>query len=230
MAKSLCIARTATVRTSHTPTPALDLLSCLIDDAVMRAIVVLCGLAAGCAGTRHLDPPPQPALVMPPVAVPPTPPPPGVARVIFDVVDGPAIVHVKQATPTSTTWVQACVTPCVTDLVAGAQEVSFQMRDDPSHGDYTTVNVPAGTSLYRRALGGYTTHPGLLIGGYIVGYTGLTTLLFSSLIYLINGSSGGVGNVVLFSLGMTVAGGAMFYAGWPSDQQGSVTQYAFPPR
>ncbi len=37
-------------------------------------------------------------------------------------------------------------------------------------------------------------------------------------------------NTALVGLSMTIGGGLMFYEGWPTEQQGSVTQFALPPR
>src|SRR5579862_3283600 len=147
----------------------------------MRAAIGLVVLVA-CAGTRHIDPPPVPVQIIPPVGVPPDPPPPGVSRVLFDVVDGPSLIQIKTMRAEGAFWGPLCTTPCAADLPAGQHDISFQLKSDPGHGDSDLLTVVPGTSVYRRSLGERTTSPGLLLGGYIIGYSGIVTLLMSAMI------------------------------------------------
>jgi hypothetical protein len=56
-------------------------------------------------------------------------------------------------------------------------------------------------------------------------------LLFSAMITALESSQEHAGrNAAYIGLGMTIVGGAMFYEGWPTEQPGSVTQFALPPR
>src|SRR5580692_12919282 len=162
----------------------------------MRALWI--GLAlAGCAGARHLDPPPIPAAIVPAVAMPSTAPPPYVARVVFDVVDGPATIQFKTIQSIGAVWLPVCTTPCVADVPIGIQNVSFQLRSDPSRGDSDQVLFVPGTSVYRRALGGHDSNAGLLVGGYFVAYTGVSTLMMSLLMLSLGGGTSGARDVAL---------------------------------
>jgi hypothetical protein len=181
----------------------------------------------GCTGTRHLDPPPQPAALVPPVAVPPTPPTD--SRVILDVVDGPSDVQIKVINPSGALWAPVCTTPCALDLPAGPHELSFVLRGDSEHNDAATVNVPHGASLYRRQLAYRTESPGMTIGGYFIGYTGLVVLLTGLAIAAANEAGGRYGNsnvgldVALVGGAMTLGGGLMFYYGQPAQREAAVT-------
>ena len=196
----------------------------------MRAALGLVALV-GCAGTRHIDPPPPPVQIIPPVGVPAGATPPGVSRVLFDVTDGPSLIQIKTMRAEGAFWGPLCTTPCAADLPAGQHDISFQLKRDPAHGDSDLLTVVPGTSVYRRSLGERSTSPGLLLGGYLIGYSGLTVLLFSAMVTALESRSDHAGrNMAYVGLGMTVVGGAMFYEGWPTEQPGSVTQFALPPR
>ena len=195
----------------------------------MRALGIV--VLVGCAGTRHIDPPPQPVAIIPQVAIPQEPPAPGVSRVLFDVVDGPSLIQIKTQQGNNVMWGPLCTTPCAADLPAGQHDVSFQLKSDPSHGDSDLLPVEPGTRVYRRSLGERSTSPGLLLGGYIIGYSGLVVMMMSAIVTGLETRSDHAGrNTALVGLGMTIGGGLMFYEGWPTEQQGSVTQFALPPR
>jgi hypothetical protein len=190
-------------------------------------------VAAGCAGTRHLDPPPPPAAVMPQVALPP-PPAPGTGRVIVDVVDGRAEVQIRTMQPGGAQWRPMCATPCVIDLFPGRVEASFLVGN---HGDTDFIDVPPGTSVYRRQLLERDESPVLLVAGYTVGYFGILTAFTGLMISAIenvdntNRTTTHVGrNVGLVGVGMSIAGGLMFYYGWPTVRPAAVTQFAVPPQ
>ena len=188
-------------------------------------------MLVGCAGTRHIDPPPRPVAIIPQVAIPQDPPAPGVSRVLFDVVDGSSLIQIKTQQGNNVMWGPLCTTPCAADLPAGQHDLSFQLKSDPGHGDSDLLTVVPGTSVYRRSLGERSTSPGLLLGGYVVGYTGLLVLMSSLMITALETNNEHAGrNTALIGLGMTFTGGLMFYEGWPTEQQGSVTQFALPPR
>jgi hypothetical protein len=201
---------------------------------MLRSTGLVLIVTVGCAGTRHIDPPPPPTPLYPAVALPPTPPDSGTSRVVFDVVDGPTQIQIKSAQPGSSKWQLLCaITPCAADLQPGQHEVSFVLSADPEFNDYTTIITPPGTTVYRRQLGIRTSHPVLLGAGYAVAYTGLLVLMIGGLISALeadqgNGHAGS--STALVGLGMMAGGGAMFYFGWPSEQPGSVTQFAVPPR
>jgi hypothetical protein len=199
----------------------------------MKLIVL--GLVAGCAGTRHIDPPPPPAPLYPAVHLPTTPPDSSTSRVVFDVVDGPTQIQVKSPQPGGAKWEMLCaITPCAADLQPGQHEISFVLNSDSEYNDYTTLVTAPGTSVYRRQLGIRTSHPILLGAGYTVAYTGMLVTLFGLLLSAIEASDnhgpGDGRNVTFTGLGMMAAGGLMFYYGWPSEQPGSVTQFAVPQR
>jgi hypothetical protein len=188
-------------------------------------------LLVGCAGTRHLDPPPAPVQIIPNVGVPAEPPPEGTSRVLFDVVDGPSLIQIKTLRPEGAFWNPLCTTPCAADVPAGQHDLSFQLKSDPGHGDSDLLTVLPGTSVYRRSLGERSTSPGLLMGGYLIGYTGLTVLLMSALVTALEGTNDHAGrNTAMVGLSMTIIGGGMFYEGWPTEQPGSVTQFGLAPR
>ena len=195
----------------------------------MRALGIV--VLVGCAGTRHIDPPPQPVAIIPQVAVPQDAPAPGVSRVLFDVVDGPSLIQIKTQQGNNVMWGPLCTTPCAADLPAGQHDVSFQLKSDPGHGDSDLLTVVPGASVYRRSLGERSTSPGLLLGGYLVAYTGMLVLLSSIVVTAAESSNNHSGrNTAMVGLGITFVGGFMFYEGWPTEQQGSVTQFALPPR
>jgi len=171
-----------------------------------------------------LEPPPPPAATVPAVPRPPTPPNEGMSRLIVDVVDGPAEFQLKQAVP-GTSWLRMCDTPCVIDLVPGRYEASF--RQGRERGDYTTLDIVAGTNVYRRQLVERTGSPGLMIAGYVIGYTGITTLLMGLMISAFDTRNAGR-NTALVGLGMTLGGGAMFYVGWPTEQPAAATHFTIP--
>lgn len=165
------------------------------------------------------------------VGVPAEPPPPGVSRVVFDVTDGPSLIQIKTQQATGVMWGPLCTTPCAADLPAGQHDLSFQLKSDPSRADNDLLTVLPGSSVYRRSLGERSTSPGLLLGGYIIGYSGITVLMMSLLVTALEGANDHGGrNTALIGAGMTIGGGIMFYEGWPSEQPGSVTQFALPPR
>lgn len=173
----------------------------------------------------------MPTMVVPMVGVPQEPPPPGVSRVLFDVTDGPSLIQIKTTRPDGVSWGPLCTTPCAADLPAGQHDLSFQLRSDPGHGDSDLLTVVPGTSVYRRTLGERSTSPGLLLGGYVIGYSGILVLLSGLMFTALESRTEHVGrNTMLVGLGMTLGGSGMFYAGWPTEQQGSVTQFALPPR
>ena len=187
--------------------------------------------ASGCAGTRHLDPPPPPPAVIPPVPAPQTPLPEGMSRVIFDVVDGPSELQLKTMQPSGAVWKPMCTTPCIVDLFPGRIEASFALG---GRGDTTSIDVVPGTSVYRRQLVERESSPALLVAGYAVGYTGLSTLLLGLMVSALEnvdnpGRTTHVGQTIsLVGLGMSVGGGLMFYYGWPSERSASVTQFSLP--
>lgn len=173
--------------------------------------------------------------MVPPVPVPPTPLAPGIGRVIFDVVDGPSELQIKTAQPSGAVWRPMCTTPCVVDLQPGRVEASFVLG---GKGDTASIDVAPGTSVYRRQLTERKTSPGLLIGGYTVGYTGLSLLLVGLVVGAFEnadnfddtGRSTHVGRTVsLLGLGMSIGGGLMFYYGWPSERAAATTQFALLP-
>lgn len=190
-------------------------------------------LAASCAGTRRLDPPPAPAAIVPPVAFPAEPPPPGTGRIVLDVVDGPSDVQIKVLQPVGAIWSPLCTSPCVVDLPQGPHELNFSLRSDHGHSDTDTVMVPPATSMYRRQLAQRESSPALLVGGYAIGYTGITVLLTGLLLAAFEnglGDGGHVGrNTALVGAAMTAGGGLMFYYGWPTEQPSAVTHVGLSP-
>lgn len=182
----------------------------------MRIALVL---LVGCAGVRYRNPPPPPAAIVPPVAVPEAPP--GVAQVVFDVDDGPSLIELEDRG----LWRPVCTTPCAAELPAGSHHMSFHLKDDPRRADVDTVTVVVGSSVYRRKLGDRTNNPLLLYGGYGVAYSGLFVLTPSLLASVVHEDHAAT-TLALTGMGMTLGGGAMFIAGLPSNQPGSVTQFA----
>lgn len=168
-------------------------------------------------------------MVVPMVGVPAEDPPPGVSRVLFDVTDGPSLIQIKTQNATGVMWGPLCTTPCAADLPAGQHDLSFQLKSDPSRADNDLMTVIPGKSVYRRSLGERSTSPGLLLGGYIIGYSGISVLLFSLLISAFD-TGNAARNTAIVGGAMTIGGGIMFYEGWPSEQPGSVSQFALPPR
>ena len=185
-------------------------------------------VTTGClAGTRKLDPPLPPARAIPNVAMPTTPPEPGMSRVIVDVVDGPATLELKTRQPQGG-WLPMCRTPCAIDLPPGLTEASF--RIDEERGDYTQIEVPPGTSVYRRKLVERSGSPALAVGGYTLAYLGLVTILSSAVVTVADTRDGHAGrNTFFVGLGLTFIGGAMFYEGWPSERPGASTQFGLSP-
>ena len=197
----------------------------------MRMIGMVWVASIGCTGSpRHLDPPPPPAAVVPDVGAPAEPPPPGVSRVVFDVTDGPTLIQIKTLMGAGVGYVPLCTTPCVADLPAGQHDLSFQLRRDPGRGDNDLITVPFGTSAYRRTLGERSSRVGTLYSGYVIGSIGLMVVWMSGMSTLGSSSSDhAVRDAMLFGAGLMALGLGLTYAGWPTEQPGSVTQFATSP-
>lgn len=194
----------------------------------LSALLTMTTLVASCAGSRRLDPPPAPPAIVPAIPYPTEPPAPGTGRILIDIVDGPSDVQIRSLQPMGMIWAPLCTSPCVVDLPPGPHELSFLLRGDRERSDTDTVTVSPAPSMYRRQLLQRSSSPVMLVGGYVIGYTGVLALLGGLLISTLPDSSNGR-NIALTGAAMTAGGGLMFYLGWPTEKPGAVTQVRLSP-
>jgi hypothetical protein len=151
--------------------------------SVAATALALVPLLAGCYRTVRLPAPPQPTPVVPAVALDGSPAG-GLARVVLDAADGPALVETisggAAAARLGTTTLggsltvssRLCTTPCVVDLPPGPHELRYTLLDDPDRTSTAFVNVDGRPSVYRHAVGrqennawkGYVGWPLLSVG------------------------------------------------------------------
>jgi hypothetical protein len=182
------------------------------------AVLALLAASASAACVKTLPPAPTPQPVIPRIAA--AAPPEGRARLVVDVVEGPARVHRVHMRPqpmtndqgrASVRFVESpealcAATPCVADLPAGNILLGFPVLGDSDAMEVELVHVGPDPSVYRRSLSIYDDRSGgtrvLGIIGTAIGGTSALTGMTLLPIGLAKGNDG-----------LTLAGGITLGAG-----------------
>ena len=181
----------------------------------VAAITLAACSLTGCV--KHLPPAPVPESVVPRVAA--APPPANTARLLVDVVEGPAPalrVYMRPEPSHSGSHVTyrfsevpetLCpTTPCVADVPSGNLLLGFPVLGDPGNLEVELVRVGPEPSVYRRSLSIYDGHTG-------------TERVLGIIATAIGGSSAITGTALLpiglarDNRGLTLAGGITLGAG-----------------
>jgi hypothetical protein len=162
--------------------------------------------AAGCVS--ELPPRPVPPAVVPPMQ-PAPPPPEGQARLLVDVVDGPAPVARVRMAPQQVGGQRfrfeeqneplCSPSPCAIDLPFGNVLLGFPRVGQPGVTEVELVHVGPESSVYRRSLSVYTHHHG-----------GLTTL---GIIATSLGGASAITGTALLPIGISDSNGGLTTAG-----------------
>ena len=177
--------------------------------------VLVASSSAGCV--KHLPPAPTPQPVLPRVDAPAQPA--GTARLVVDVVEGPAPVQRIRMTPEpsdaqgrpSVRFVErpeilCAATPCVVDAPRGNVLLGFPVIGDPGATEAELVHIGPDPTVYRRSLSVYDGRSGVV---RVLGIIG-TSLGGAS---LITGTALLPIGLARDSSGLTFAGGISLGAG-----------------
>lgn len=203
----------------------------------MKLFVVVSFLfLTACWRTHNLGAPMAPTRVVPAVSAAGAPGP-GLARVLLDVQEGPAVVEQLSGGSLSAAGGghvfggsleiarRVCVTPCVLDTSPGPHELRFTLVDDDSRTSTGFINADAKVSAYRHALGRHSNSVWKGFVGWPLLITGVVldlAMVSAAGDHEINGGfvAGGV-----TAVGLTALGGWLVYGSVIEDQPGSGVQW-----